>query len=317
MAKKKKSKGKSLIDNISEKVINKLGGAETLFGLRKVLLNLLIVIILCTGVVISLHQLERYVRRLPIFTSSQVTVSLESQPPWMSRALASEILTKSFMPIKGKLAELHRRGLDDKLPKILAYQLDKNPWVKKVIWVRRTFAGSIVINCTFREPLAKVKSGRWYYLVDYQGHLLPGRYADKSLEGCGLMEIRGVAGAVPAAGKLWANKDLLSAIKLVKLLKTMPFRKQIRAVDVTNYAGRIDPSSPWIVLVTDRDTIIRWGRPPGQENGLEISADQKLALLAGIYKRHGYVDFGRSFVDIRRSATEVDVSIASADLTSQ
>jgi len=317
MAKRKKSKGKSLIDSISERMVSRLGGAEQFANLKKVLLNLLIVIIACSGIVLSLHKLEQYVQSLPIFTSAQVTVSLESQPAWMSRALASEILTKSFTPIRDKLANLHRQGRDDQLPKILAYQLRENPWVKKVVWVRRTFAGSIVINCTFREPLTKVKSGRWYYLVDYQGHLLLGRYSDKSLEGCGLIEIRGVAGAVPSAGKLWANEDLQEALKLVKLIKTMPFRKQIRSVDVTNYSGRIDPSSCWIVLITDRDTTIRWGRPPGRENGLEISAEQKLALLAGIYKRHGYVDFGRSFVDIRRSATEVDVSIASANVISQ
>ncbi len=317
MARRKKSKGNSLISDLSEKLKNKIISEEKSAQLRKITLTLLAIMILFGIAGLSLHQLEQYVRTLPIFTSTQVTVSLESQPPWMSKALAAEILTKSFAPIRSKLAYLHHTGQDEKLPEILAKQLKKNPWVKRVIWVRRTFAGSLVINCTFREPLAQVKSGNWYYLVDFQGYLLPGRYSSSALAGCGLMEIKGVAGTVPKTGKLWKNEDLQSGLKLVKLIRTMPFRKQIKAIDVTNYNGRIDPASCWIVLITARDTIIRWGRPPGQENGLEISADQKLALLTGIYKRHGYVDFGRSFVDIRRSATEVDVSIASADIVSQ
>ncbi len=317
MAKRKKNKGNSFFANLSEKLNKTIISEEKIARGQRILLKT-ILIFACSGIIVfGLHRLERYVRTLPIFTSSQVTVSLYSQPEWMSKALASEILTKSFVPIRDKLAYLHHTGQDDKLPEILAKQLSKNPWVKRVIWVRRTFAGSVVINCTFREPLAKVKSGNWYYLVDFQGHLLPGKYSAGALDGCGLMEIKGVAGAVPSAGKLWENEDLQAGLKIVKLIRTMPFRKQIKAIDVTNYNGRINPASCWIVLITNRNTIIKWGRPPGKENGLEIPAEQKLALLAGIYKRQGYVDFGRSFVDIRRSATEVDVSIASADTVSQ
>ncbi len=314
MARKKKSKGNSFISDLSEKLSQKIISEEKKSQLKKLSLSLLLITFFCAAGLLALDKLEQYVKTLPIFTSSQVTVSLNSQPKWMSKALATEILTKSFTPIRDKLAYLHRTGQDEMLPEILAHQLRKNPWVKQVIWVRRTFAGSLVINCTFREPLAQVKSGTWYYLVDFQGHLLPGKYSAAALTGCGLMEIKGVAGSVPSTGKLWKNEDLQAALKIVKLIRTMPFRKQIRAVDVTNYKGRINPASCWIILVTARDTVIRWGRPVGQENGLEISAEQKLALLAGIYKRHGYVDFGRSFIDIRRSATEVDVSIASADI---
>ena len=181
------------------------------------------------------------------------------------------------------------------------------------MWVRRTFAGQLLIRCEFREPLAMVKSADHYYLVDRNGYLLPGLYQRQALDACGLMEIRGTTGTVPLVGKLWANADLQNGLKLVKLLRTVPFQQQIQAIDVTNFRGRVDPTASWIILVTDRNTVIRWGRPPGQERGLEITADEKLALLTGIYQRHGHIDFGRSFVDVRRSTTEVDVSIASAE----
>lgn len=311
MAKKKKKK--TPLEKLNEKIIDLLGGEEQIHQYKRTFIILLVVCVFISGGILGLTRLEGYVSKLDIFTSSKVTVSLDSQPGWMSKALATQILSESFAPIMDELARIHRQGQNQGMPKILAHQLAKNAWVKNVRWVRRTFGGQMLINCEFREPLAMVKSKDMYYLIDSNGYLLPGKYNRQAIQTCGLMEIRGVAGSIPSAGKKWKNPDLRAGLKLIKLLRTMPFKNQIHSVDVTNFKGRIDPTSSWIVLLTDRNTTIRWGRPAGMENGLETTAQEKLALMAGIYKRHGHVDFGRSFIDVRRSATEVDVSIASAD----
>jgi len=168
------------------------------------------------------------------------------------------------------------------------------------------------VNCEFRKPAAMVRAEDKMCLVDPSGYVLPGRYEEKALADCGFLEIRGATGTPPAVGLRWANPDLQAGLDLVKLIDGREFTRQLRAVDVSNHRGRLNPLLPWIVLVTDRDTSIRWGLPPGKERGLEIGADEKVALLMGIYRQHGHVDFGRSYVDVRRSAGEVDVSIASA-----
>ncbi len=311
MARKKKQK--TPWEKAKGKIVDLIGGEEQIQKHKRTLVILLVVSVLISSGVWGLSRLEGYVNKLDIFTSSQVTVSLDSQPQWMSKALASQILSESFAPIVDELARIHRQGHNQEIPRILAQQLAKNAWIKKVKWVRRTFAGQMLVNCEFREPAAMLKSKGVYYLIDSNGYLLPGKYNQQAIRTCGLMEIRGAAGSIPSAGKKWNNPDLMAGLRLVKLLRTMPFRKQIQAVDVTNFKGRIDPTRSWILLITDRNTTIRWGRPPGMEDGLETTAQEKLALIAGIYKRQGHVDFGRSFIDVRRSATEVDVSIASAD----
>jgi hypothetical protein len=315
MAKKKKTKESRVsagLQRIQEMVFTWF--KESGVGERLTRLGLIVLISAAVlgGTVLGLKHLESYVGGLPLFTSSEVSVAMYDQPVWMSESLATQILTESFQPIKDDLVELHRQGQDQKLPEVLNDQLAKNPWVSKVHWVRRSFGGKFMINADFREPAAMVQMEKGCYLIDNEGVLLPGKYKYNLLADCGLLEIHGCRGEVPDAGKKWKSVDLQAGLELVKLLQTSPFKHQVKAVDVTNYQGRSDPASSWLVVMTDRRTVIRWGRPMGQEQGLETTAHEKLSLLAGAFVKFKHIDCNRSFVDVRRSATEVDASVAAA-----
>jgi hypothetical protein len=305
MAKKSKSKA-------FENIINFVNKSERLSRCLNGVLAALLVVIVLGAAITGLRQLEKYVYQLPVFTTSEVSVCLNSQPAWMSDALAKEIMKESFKPIHSQLVTIHREGRDQELPKVLGDQLRRNAWVKRVTGVSRSYGGQFAINCEFRDPTALVNMKEWCYLIDDNGYILPGKYKYDALTGCGMLEIHGCQGPVPGTGELWSKDDLQAGVKLVKLLGEVPFKSQIRAVDVSNFKGRNDQLGSWITLLTDRGTTIRWGKPVGEERGLENSAAQKLALLAGIYKRTGHIDFGRSFVDVRRSPNSVDVPYASA-----
>jgi hypothetical protein len=272
----------------------------------------LVVVVSLGAVVIGLKYLESYVNRLPVFTSSEVKACLDSRPEWMSESLAKEVLIESFKTIHDQLIQMHREGKDADMPRILAKQLSKNAWVDKVLWVRRGFGGQMVINCEFREPAALVNMTDWCYLIDGSGFLLPGKYKYEALSDCGMMEIHGCVGPIPAAGQMWTGEDLQAGLKLAILLASVPFREQVKSVDVSNFKGRHENAACWITLLTDRGTNIRWGKPIGEERGLENTAAQKLALLAGIYQVHGHISMGKVYVDVRRSPTQVDVSVAAA-----
>ncbi len=303
----KKSKSKAL-----ENIISWINKSERLSRCLNGVLAALLVVIVLGAAMAGLKQLEKYVSRLPVFTTSEVSVCLNSQPAWMSDALAKEILKESFKPIHNQLVKIHREGHDQELPRVLGDQLRRNAWVNRVLGVSRSYGGQFVISCEFRDPTALVNMKEWCYLIDDEGYILPGKYKYDALTGCGMLEIHGCQGPVPATGELWSREDLQAGLKLVKLLDEVPFKNQVRAVDVSNFMGRNEKLASWITLLTDRGTTIRWGKPVGEERGLENNAAQKLALLAGIYKRTGHIDFGRSFVDVRRSPTSVDVPIASA-----
>ncbi len=313
MAKKAKSK-KSAIGIFFTNVSDWIGESQQIRRLGNLFLVMILVAAAGGGAIVGLKGLEKYVYKLPLFTSSEVSVSLYNQPTWMSDSLASQILTESFMPIRARLVQLHHQGKDLQLPRVLTDQLALNPWVNRVLWIRRGYGGQFVINAEFCEPTAiVVMDKKTCYLIGGDGKLLPGKYKPEALAGCGLMEIHGCSdNAIPEVGQKWEGEDLQAGLRLVTfLLKCkLPFRDQIRSVDVTNFQGRLDPKSCWVTVITDRGSVIRWGRPVGEERGLETTAAQKLALLARGYQTYGHIDFGKVYVDVRRSPTEVDVSIA-------
>lgn len=312
MTKKAKTKKIDLSESFG-RMLARMGKSEGFNRFLNVALSCLIVVGVLGGGYAGLKYLERYVDRLSIFTTSEVSVCLYSQPSWMSEPLAREILIESFKPMHDRLVRIHREGKDRDLPGVLAEQLRRNAWVSKVYWIRRSFGGQFVINCQFREPTALVNMNDWCYLVDGEGYLLPGKYRHTALAGCGMLEIHGCAGPVPEAGAKWAGADLQAGLRLVKLLAVVPFREKVKAVDVANFKGRKDPRACWIALRTDHDTTVRWGKPVGEERGLENTAAQKLALLARIYHDTGHIDYGRAYVDVRNSPNGVDVPIAVAE----
>jgi len=239
---------------------------------------------------LGLKHLESYVNRLPVFTASEVSASFYALPKWMSYDLAHEILTDSFRPLEPQIAQIHRDGRDQEIAGVLTERLSKNAWVRKVFWTRRSYGGQFIIHAEFREPTAVVAVDKSCYMIDEQGFLLPGKYRPEALSDCGMLEIHGCAAQLPPVGHKWAADDLQAGLELVRLLANVPFRSQIRAVNVANYGGRTDRAASWITLTTDRGTTIRWGKPIGKEGGLETTAEQKIALLAAARRDTGHID---------------------------
>jgi hypothetical protein len=308
MAKKKK---KIFFREKLEAMSNAFDGDAMKRGIH-ILFTALCVVTVIGGGFLGFKYLENYVSKLPVFTSSEVTVSLYDQPGWMSDSLAREILMESFKPIQPDLVKLHHQGEDKKIPEVLVSQLTRNAWVRKVHWIRRSSGSQFVISSEFRQPIAIVKQPESCYLVDGEGYRLPGHYGYDSVKGCGLLEIVDASDNVPSVGKKWDAEDLQAGLKLICLLREAPFKDQILSVDVKNFNGRVDPRLPWMTLNTNRRTIIRWGRPVGDERGLENTAAQKMALLAGTYAKYGHIDFGRTYTDVRRSPYAIDVSVAAS-----
>lgn len=274
------------------------------------------VFILIVAFVYGLVWLDKYVKTLPLFTSSSLTVELYERPAWLSKKLAGDILRNSLIDLKDTIKVLHKEGKHTEIAKIIASRISSNGWVDRFIWIRRTFGSHYIVNCSFREPICYVEEDGRIYLISKEGYILPGSYTRDSLDNVidsgPLLAIKGYAGLIPRSGSRWLNPDIQAGLQLADIIRKMPFKDQVKAIDVSNYNGRINPATSWIVLITDRDTIIHWGRPMGKEDAIEIPAANKLSLLMGIYKRFGHIDFGRAFVDIRRSPFEVDVSVVSA-----
>ena len=71
-------------------------------------------------------------------------------------------------------------------------------------------------------------------------------------------------------------------------------------VDVTNFAGRVDPKEAQLTLNTCYGTDIKWGRPVNAKDFfVEVSPAQKLKYLEQVQAQFGRVDAGQPWIDIR------------------
>ena len=253
---------------------------------------------------LGLGRLQRYVHSLPDY-HKRLRLELADVPPWLQRPQNRHILQSVKQEAGISQEQSH---LDDGLTQRLAARLGRSGWVRKVVSVEKCYGGRIVARCEYRQPIAWVMHGDWCFLVDDACVRLPGRYAHVQVARAGLLQVAGVRSPPPEVGQPWDGEDLADAIRLVSQLADQPFREQIVGVLVYNHDGREDPYEAHIELATDQPgNRIRWGRAPGEELGLEPTAEQKLALLQGLYRKYRRVDMGKSYVDIRRSPYSVDV----------
>jgi len=185
----------------------------------------------------------------------------------------------------------------------MARLVEQVGWVRTLHNVRRLADGSFEVSCEYREPLAIVSQSEGYVLVDADQVRLPGVYAYHN----SWIVVDGVRQPPPPPGRIWTGEDLRAGLTLVKSLREEPFTRQITAVLVDNYGGRVDKYASHIELATDRaGGRIRWGSAPGAELE-ENSVDHKTAILRANYARTGRLDANHPLIDISTFADRFTV----------
>jgi hypothetical protein len=232
-------------------------------------------------------------------------VVLANRPPWMSQALAEQIIG-TVRPVG-----LHS-VFDRELLMETASAMAVNPWIKEVRQVRRTYVhgpgDTLEVDCVYRTPTALVQWQDNYWLVDGDGCKLPAMYPSRQIPRAmydaqgklALRVIQGVNRPPVRTGKIWPGDDLAAGLEMVKLLAGQPFAEEIPTVDVSNFGGRRDSLAAQIVLVTRYGTQIRWGRQPSAKDYfVEVPTSQKLQSLSDIFSEMHRVDGGQPWIDLR------------------
>ena len=264
-------------------------------AVRWLQLSLVVLIPLAIG-----WTLSRLEHRVHAFTAYDRPLMLKwvELPPWLRLPENRHVLDSLARTIDLQSTD---RMLDRTLAERLGGALadPRIGWVKSVDRIRIDPSGEVTVKCQFRMPAAWVQHRKIGYLVDAEGVRLPGRYDIEDCRSTAMMVIEGVTAGPPEIGDPWMGDDVASALNLVSLLDGKPFRHQVTSVLVGNYRGRRDRSRPHIELGTDMPgSRIWWGRPPGEDVGTEISAEQKLMLLETLYRQSGRIDMNRAYVDI-------------------
>jgi hypothetical protein len=271
----------------------------------RVVLHAMIGVIFLSGAAAIFRFCQIYVDRRLAFPERPPKVYLKDRPAWMSDFLADQIM-KTAEPI-GLHSAYDRQLLVD-----TAAALRSDPWIRRVIQVRRVYdqgpADTLEIDCEYRAPVALVGWDDFYWLVDGEGIKLPEQYTGEELSKIifgpdgkpNVRIIQGAQHAPPESGKRWAGDDLAAGLELARLLSGRDYADQIRLIDVSNFNGRLDPSAAQIVLVTQFNTQIRWGRPPSaRDSFVEVPASTKLDALANIFRQTGRVDADQPWIDVR------------------
>ena len=191
--------------------------------------------------------------------------------------------------------------------------LKANPWIQDVRQIRRAYGKSpgdtLEVDCDYRAPVALVHWKDYFWLVDGNGIKLPEAFGENFLgrimfgqdHNVNIRVVEGVRQPPPESGARWQGEDVKAAIDLVKLLYGKPYANEIMRVDCTNYAGRRDPKASQLVLITNKNTEVRWGRPIGQSDDyfVEVSPEKKLEYMQAIYNDLHHIDANFAWVDLR------------------
>jgi hypothetical protein len=261
-------------------------------------------VILLSALIVTVFYTERFVDQHIAAPTGPLNVVIANQPRWMSDYLASQI--------QATVPRVSSSAFDRDLLATAASTLAQNPWVNSVRQVRRAYGqrpgDTLLIDCDFRAPIALVHWGDYYWLVDGEGTKLPEQFTSNHVPRIvlgrdGHMNIRvidGVRQPPPDTGHRWIGGDLAAGLSMAKLLYGKPAAEQIVIINVTNYAGRIDPREAQIVLQTKFATEVRWGRPPEADDALaEVPPTQKLDEMSAIMRQYKRVDAGHPWVDLR------------------
>ncbi len=273
--------------------------------LRKIAVHVSIIAVLLSVSVVGFKYLKGYVDRRVVFYPKAPKVVLKDRPVWMSDYLAEQIIAAA-QPLGAHSTFDHQLLVD------VADSLRSNAWIKQVKLIRRAFgkqAGdTIEVDCEYRVPLALVHWKDYYWLVDSEGVKLPEQFTEKQLpqvvtgrdQKLQFRVIEGVHNPPVESGKKWPGEDLASGLELARYLYGQSFAQEIARIDVANFGGRVNQKEAQLVLVTQRGSEIRWGRPVNAKDFfVEVSTAQKLNYLERIWKQYGRVDANQPWIDIR------------------
>ena len=229
---------------------------------------------------------------------------LETTPPprWVPEALRQQVFQRAGLPDELSL-------LDERLVATLHAAFSQHPWVARVVEVRKTPTGRVIVELEYRRPVAAVRVPDGLYAIDQDGTLLP---PDDFSEGLArtLPLVEGVR-SVPQgpAGTHWGDVCVAAAARLAAALlagdeRGLTFWEKWNMATINvppRTRAEIQPDELAFELRTAGGSRILWGRPPGSRHPGELTVEQKIGRLEKYLADFGSFDrpHGPYEIDIR------------------
>lgn len=222
---------------------------------------------------------------------AKIQVNFVDMPGWLPGSVAEELkaaASRSISPDPFDRESLRRA----------AELIAANAWVKQVRRVSRRPGGVVEVSAVYRQGSALVQTSANCQLIDREAVRLPFSYETEEAMRLGLPMIVGVRQAAPPTGKKWEGEDLAAGLRLAACVANQTWAGQIRAIDVSNHAGRMSDRKAHLKLLTtldgDKDPFnnpgVEWGRAPGEERFYEPPTSWKLRRIAVEFSKNRRLD---------------------------
>jgi len=281
-------------------------------GMLRMVMRVIVLCLIVVAVGWGMKWLEAHVRSTTSsIRNTPVRLQLSGRRVWMPSELAYRI-ARSFA------TNSKARYDDADLTDTIAARAVANPWVRKVLFVRKARdAGGkpfVRVACEFRKPAAMVAWRKRFYFVDEHGvrlkdsrkkpevprwtAIVPGHEGKKARQE-NFIELADVPTnakpwrihyiiieldgemdpPAPRPGELWDTKALEAGLRLTSLLQTRKYGQQITRVDARNYAGRRSTVAPHLSFSAGNSDF-KFGRFPHLDGiDYNVSTRQKMKAL--------------------------------------
>jgi len=200
-------------------------------------------------------------------------IEFPTPPRWIPEDLLDQVIERGDLPEELSV-------LDESLAGKVGSAFEKHPWVMKPVKVRVSVPARVEVEFDYRKPVAMVEVSDGFYPVDDQGILLPPRDFPPS-ELARYPKIVGLRSTpLGGIGSTWGDARVIGAAQIAVVL--LPYWREWK-LDAIEVPARTEAQQKYedleFVVNAQGGSRIIWGRPPGHQHPLEITADQKIGKL--------------------------------------
>lgn len=218
-------------------------------------------------------------------------IEIPPAPPWIRTDIKAEVFRDA------SLADAST--LDSDLTPRIAHAFELHPWVAEVTRVSKQAPANVVVDLSYRRPIAWVEvppgmfgqQGQAALPIDSDSVLLPqADFGEDDLDLFIRINVEDLSMCGPT-GAPWGDPRVAGAAAIATLLgndwKALGLYK-IKAIPDHSLHG--SPTSVRYELHTPKRKRLLWGSAPGLEPRGESPATQKLGILRQYVQRHGPLD---------------------------
>jgi hypothetical protein len=244
-------------------------------------------IVAVAAVAVGMYLLKKNVLSSTTYPANEpIRIGLADPPAWLPGDLAQNISGNICLALPEK------DRLEDDFIRDIFNAASSNPWISKVHRVTRQNNGDFFVSADFRRPFAMVAftplSPLDLRIVDREGVVLP--LAPNIPNAEEFVKIIEITTPPPAAGEKWNSPQLADALRLLELIVSRPYVRQINPIEINIVAGQTNLNM-YALWGVGRRTRIIFGRFPVDDLDYEVSPEVKInGLDAVVFDNGGRFD---------------------------